>query len=111
MITTAVRALAPELGLFIGGTWTGAAATFLVLGPATGKPLASVADGNAADATASAGLAWAATPPRQRSLPWFGRRCSDRSHPWSPRAASDARAPAPASRHSPRRLSVAWPRA
>ncbi|MFG1955162.1 NAD-dependent succinate-semialdehyde dehydrogenase [Micromonospora sp. NPDC048830] len=73
MTTTVIRALTPELGLFIDGSWTGAAATFSVLNPATGKPLASVADGTTAaataavDAAASAQPAWAATPPRQRS--------------------------------------------
>jgi succinate-semialdehyde dehydrogenase / glutarate-semialdehyde dehydrogenase len=61
--------------LFIGGTWTDAAAgaTFPVDDPATGKPLAEVADagpgdGKAAlDAAVAAQPAWAATTPRQRS--------------------------------------------
>jgi succinate-semialdehyde dehydrogenase / glutarate-semialdehyde dehydrogenase len=62
-------------GLYIGGQWRDAAdgATFVVEDPATGQPLAHVADATPADgmaaldAAAEAQEAWARTAPRVRS--------------------------------------------
>lgn len=62
-------------GLFIDGIWSDAASgkTFDVENPATGETIATVADGNADDATRAikaAGAAqrdWGKTPPRERS--------------------------------------------
>jgi succinate-semialdehyde dehydrogenase/glutarate-semialdehyde dehydrogenase len=62
-------------GLLIGGEWRAAAggATFGVEDPATGQPLARVADATPADglaaldAAAAARAEWAATAPRERS--------------------------------------------
>jgi succinate-semialdehyde dehydrogenase/glutarate-semialdehyde dehydrogenase len=58
----------------IGGDWCdGAAGAFAVVDPATGDPLAHVADCDltqaraAVDGAAAAGAAWAATSPRERS--------------------------------------------
>lgn len=61
-------------GLFIGGRWRDAAdgATLTVEDPATGRPLAEVADATVADGTAALDAAvaaqqsWAATSPRER---------------------------------------------
>ncbi|WP_184956789.1 NAD-dependent succinate-semialdehyde dehydrogenase [Paractinoplanes abujensis] len=61
--------------LRIGDAWRDATggATFTVEDPATGKPLAEVADADVADglaaldAASAAGPRWAATPPRRRS--------------------------------------------
>jgi succinate-semialdehyde dehydrogenase/glutarate-semialdehyde dehydrogenase len=61
--------------LLIGGSWRSAAdgAGLSVEDPASGETLASIADASGADArraldaAADAGLAWAATPPRERS--------------------------------------------
>ncbi len=59
-------------GLFIGGTWRDAPATFDVEDPATGEVIARVADATADDATAALDAAvaaqagWATTAPRQR---------------------------------------------
>ncbi|GAA2084677.1 NAD-dependent succinate-semialdehyde dehydrogenase [Actinomadura alba] len=63
---------APQ-GLFIGGAWTDAAATFKVTDPATGEVVAEVADATgpdavrALDAAAGAQATWAATAPRTRA--------------------------------------------
>lgn len=60
-------------GLFIDGEWRTTASTFDVHDPATGSVLAAVADAepadgrSALDAAATAGPAWAATPPRIRA--------------------------------------------
>lgn len=62
-------------GLFIEGRWGPARdeRTFEVINPATGRPLARVADASSADGLAAlaaaheAAAAWAATPPRTRS--------------------------------------------
>lgn len=68
-----VRALAPEHGILLGGRWTGADRTFAVEDPATGDPVAAVADGGVAaataavDAAADAARAWRRTTPRGRS--------------------------------------------
>src|SRR5580692_10053670 len=61
-------------GLLIGGRWVPAASgkTLVVEDPATGDPLAEVADGDATDALRALAAAseaqpgWAATPPRER---------------------------------------------
>jgi succinate-semialdehyde dehydrogenase / glutarate-semialdehyde dehydrogenase len=61
--------------LFIGGTWRAASegGRFDVTDPATGDVIAQVADASAEDGLAAvaaahqAGIAWAATPPRQRA--------------------------------------------
>lgn len=61
--------------LIVGGDRRAASdgSTFQVLDPATGQPLARVADGTVddaiacVDAAAGAAAAWAATPPRKRS--------------------------------------------
>ena len=63
-----------ETELFIGGKWAPASSgeRFDVLDPATGDVIATVANGNeadaiaAVDAAAAAGAAWARTPPRVR---------------------------------------------
>ncbi|NLG55162.1 MAG: NAD-dependent succinate-semialdehyde dehydrogenase [Rhodococcus sp.] len=60
-------------GLFIGGQWEDAHATYDVENPATGRVLASVADGTAGDArramdaAVDAQTSWAQTAPRERS--------------------------------------------
>ncbi|HKG95833.1 MAG TPA: aldehyde dehydrogenase family protein, partial [Gemmatimonadaceae bacterium] len=51
-----------ELGQFIGGGWTRAGETFEVINPATGKPLARVSQGTAADVDAAVAAARAALP-------------------------------------------------
>lgn len=61
-------------GLFIGGSWrdSSSGATLAVEDPATGRPLAHVADATVADGKAALDAAvaaqadWAATPPRDR---------------------------------------------
>jgi succinate-semialdehyde dehydrogenase / glutarate-semialdehyde dehydrogenase len=61
--------------LFIGGTWRAASegGRFDGTDPATGDVIAQVADASAEDGLAAvaaahqAGIAWAATPPRQRA--------------------------------------------
>lgn len=75
-----IDALAPERGLFIGGVWkAGAGDAFTVDDPATGEPIALVADGGAADAAAAvdaatiAFAAWRVVPARERSE--ILRRC------------------------------------
>ncbi|AOW93547.1 NAD-dependent succinate-semialdehyde dehydrogenase [Rhodococcus sp. WMMA185] len=61
-------------GLFIGGKWRQSARTMPVHDPSTGQILCEVADADAAeagealDAAAEAQPAWAATPPRERSI-------------------------------------------
>lgn len=69
-----IALLAAERGVFVGGQWrTGSAGTFDVENPATGRVIASVADGDARDAEAAVDAAagslraWAAIPPRGRS--------------------------------------------
>lgn len=73
--------MAPEVGakvpteLFVGGRWVPASdgGRFEVVDPATGRVVASVADGSVADGLAAvaaayaAGPGWAGAPPRQRS--------------------------------------------
>lgn len=60
-------------GVFIGGVWQSTARTFVVTNPATGSPLAEVADGGveeiraAIDAAVAAFPAWAATPAPARA--------------------------------------------
>lgn len=60
-------------GSFIGGAWVGTEATFDVLNPSTGQPLAVVADAGPDDGMAALAAAsraqdhWAAVPPRTRS--------------------------------------------
>lgn len=61
--------------LLVGGQWqpAGSGRTMLVYDPATGQPVAEVADGDARDAEAALSAAydvqgpWAATPPRRRA--------------------------------------------
>lgn len=63
-------------GLFIGGEWidSDSGATFAVIDPATGDELRRIADASPADgiraldAAVAAQAAWAATPPRTRSV-------------------------------------------
>lgn len=70
-----VDSLDPKHGVWIGGRGASAlsGATFSVDDPATGAPIAYVADGGtdeaaaAAEAAFAAGPAWAATPPRERA--------------------------------------------
>jgi succinate-semialdehyde dehydrogenase/glutarate-semialdehyde dehydrogenase len=69
-----VADLAPENGVLVGGRWRpGSAGVFEVEDPATGRVVASVADGDAADAVAAVDAAaerlpaWSAVPPRTRS--------------------------------------------
>jgi succinate-semialdehyde dehydrogenase / glutarate-semialdehyde dehydrogenase len=63
----------PDTSLWISGAWRAAAKTFTVVNPATGEPLAQVADASRDDAraainSASAALpAWAATPGLERA--------------------------------------------
>ncbi|MGA9869919.1 MAG: aldehyde dehydrogenase family protein, partial [Rhodococcus sp. (in: high G+C Gram-positive bacteria)] len=62
--------------LFVGGGWRASSSgrTFEVVDPATGDVIASVADGDVADAEAAmtaartAQASWAATAPRERSI-------------------------------------------
>jgi succinate-semialdehyde dehydrogenase/glutarate-semialdehyde dehydrogenase len=59
--------------MFVGGRWVTGAASIAVADPSTGENFAEVADGTpadalrACDAAAAAQVAWAATPPRERS--------------------------------------------
>jgi succinate-semialdehyde dehydrogenase/glutarate-semialdehyde dehydrogenase len=59
--------------MFVGGRWMTGSASIAVADPSTGENFAEVADGTpadalrACDAAAAAQLAWAATPPRERS--------------------------------------------
>jgi succinate-semialdehyde dehydrogenase / glutarate-semialdehyde dehydrogenase len=59
--------------MFIGGEWVDGADRIAVIDPATGEPVAEVADGSVEDmlaavgAAADAGRAWAATAPRRRA--------------------------------------------
>ena len=70
---TAALAAVPS-GLYIAGKWreSRSGADFAVEDPATGSPIASVADGGPEDAVdalkaaAEAAAGWAATPPRER---------------------------------------------
>ena len=69
-----VEVLAPGNGVLVGGLWRpGSAGVFTVENPATGEPVAHVADGNAADARAAVDAAaarlpaWSMVPPRTRS--------------------------------------------
>ena len=65
----------PDTGLYIGGAWVAASdgGRFDVCDPATGKTIASVADGTVEDAIAAVDAAeqaadqWAATAPRERA--------------------------------------------
>ena len=65
---------AVSTGVYVGGEWRDAkgGGTFTVEDPATGEPIAEVADGGADDAAAAldaacgAQDAWATTPPRER---------------------------------------------
>jgi len=73
-VATAVSELASEQGVFIDGQWTsGAAGSFHVDDPATGVPIATVANGAASDgvaavdAASAAFPAWRALPARERS--------------------------------------------
>ena len=66
--------LEPDSGVLVDGQWRpGGAGTFEVEDPATGEVIASVADGDAADAVAAVDAAarslptWSAVPPRERS--------------------------------------------
>jgi succinate-semialdehyde dehydrogenase / glutarate-semialdehyde dehydrogenase len=67
--------LASRGGLLIGGAWTEASDNeqMDVLDPSTGEPIASIASGSVADATAAvdaaaaAGPGWAGSSPRERS--------------------------------------------
>jgi succinate-semialdehyde dehydrogenase / glutarate-semialdehyde dehydrogenase len=59
--------------MFVGGRWMTGSASIAVADPSTGENFAEVADGTpadalrACDAAAAAQVAWAATPPRERS--------------------------------------------
>ena len=63
-------------GLFIGGEWVGAqeGATFATLNPATGEPLAEVAEGRAGDVGAAVAAARGALADRR----WAGLDAADR---------------------------------
>ena len=69
----AIAGLDTKHGILIDGQNRGAATTFEVHDPATGLPIAEVADGTVADARSAVDAAhrafagWAATSPRQRS--------------------------------------------
>lgn len=71
--TPALIELDPAHGVYVAGEWRAGEGTFTVEDPATGRPLAAVADGGVADATAAvaaahdAGPGWRRTPPRGRS--------------------------------------------
>jgi len=79
-IESTIAALEAEHGLFIGGEWkAGSVGTFDVDDPATGNPIAAVANGAATDAVAAVDSAaeafplWRALPARERSE--ILRRC------------------------------------